>query len=292
MLEKIRRRLFWPLVLPAAILYVLVLIIPMVQTLLYSFTNRSMESSFQFVGLKNYINAFNDPYFFSALKHTFIYAFVSLILLFVPALFLAWCLGKPIRFKRFYRIVIFAPEVLSILVTSLVWKFMLHPNWGLINTFLRAIGLDALTTPWLGNPNTALLAVIIASVFHSMGMYVVLLSAGLERIPPELYDAAKIDGANDRQQFIYVSLPLLWEVLRSLLVLWIIHAIQAFAWVFVLTQGGPMGSTEVAATYVYSIAFVSYDFGYATALATIMMLIIFAILWFVNRLLHREAYEF
>jgi ABC-type sugar transport system permease subunit len=292
MLERLRRRLFWPFVLPAVALYVFVLILPMVQTILYSFTDRSLKASYHMVGLKNYITAFQDPFFWAALQHTFVYAILSLVMLFVPALCLAWCLAQHIRFKRFFRIVIFAPVVVSVLVTSLIWKFLLNPNWGLLNAFLKAIGLDELAIPWLGNTHTALVAVTAASVWHSMGLYVVLLSAGLERIPSELFDAGKVDGANDRQQFIYITLPLLWEVLRSLLVLWIIHAIQAFAWVFVMTQGGPMNSTEVAATYVYSIAFVSNKFGYATALATLMMVVIFTITWLANRLLHRESYEF
>lgn len=292
MLERLRRRLFWPFVLPAIALYTVVLILPMVQTILYSFTDRSLKAGYRFVGMKNYMNAVHDPFFWTSLQHTLIYTFVSLIMLFVPALFLAWCLAQPIRLKRFFRIIIFTPVVVSVLVTSLIWKFFLNPNWGLLNAFLKAVGLESLATPWLGDTRTALLAVTAASVWHSMGMYVVLLSAGLERIPSDMYDAAKVDGANDRQQFVHISLPLLWDVLRSLLVLWIIHAIQAFAWVFVMTQGGPMNSTEVAATYVYSIAFVSNKFGYATALATLMMLVIMVFTWLANRLNRRESYEF
>ncbi|SDO38351.1 raffinose/stachyose/melibiose transport system permease protein [Paenibacillus sp. yr247] len=292
MLERLRQRLFWPFVLPAIVLYTVVLILPMVQTILYSFTDRSLKTKYSFVGFKNYINAVHDPFFWTSLQHTLIYTVLSLFMLFVPAIFLAWCLSQPIRIKRFFRFIIFTPVVISVLVTSLIWKFFLNPNWGLLNALLKAIGLESLATPWLGNTHTALLAVTVASVSHSIGMYVVLISAGLERIPTDMYDAAKVDGANDRQQFFHISLPLLWDVLRSLIVLWIIHAIQAFAWVFVMTQGGPMNSTEVAATYVYSIAFVSNKFGYSTALATLMMFVIIVITWLANRLNRRESYEF
>lgn len=292
MLERLRRRLFWPFVLPAIVLYTVVLMIPMVQTIFYSFTNRSLNATYQVVGMKNYIDAFHDPFFWNAMEHTLAYAVMSLLMLFIPALFLAWCLAQRIMFKRFFRVVIFAPVVVSVLVASLVWKYLLDPNWGLLNALLKHIGLGALATPWLGNVHTALIAVTAASVWHSMGLYVVLLSAGLERIPPELFEAARVDGANEREQFVYISLPLIWEVLRSLMVLWFIHAIQAFAWVFVMTQGGPMNATEVAATYVYNIAFVSNKFGYATALATLMMLAIFTLTWLSNRLNRRDAYEF
>jgi len=292
MLERLRKRLFWPFILPAIIIYTIVLIVPMVQTILYSFTDRSLKTSYSFVGMTNYVHAIHDPFFWASLQHTLVYTFLSLIMLFVPALFLAWCLAQPLRMKRFFRIIIFTPVVLSVLVTSLIWKFFLNPNWGLLNAFLKQIGLGALSTPWLGDTRTALFAVTAASVWHSMGMYVVLLSAGLERIPSDMYEAAKVDGANHRQQFFYISFPLLWDVLRTLIVLWIIHAIQAFAWVFVMTQGGPMNSTEVAATYVYSIAFVSNKFGYATALATLMMIVIMVFTWFANRLNRRESYEF
>lgn len=292
MLQRLRRRLFWPFVLPAFALYTIVLFLPMVQTVFYSFTDRSLKAASRFVGLKNYTAAFHDPFFWMSMRHTLVYTVLSLFMLFIPALFLAWSLAQPIRFKRFFRAVIFAPVVVSVLVTSLIWKFLLNPNWGLLNAFLKEIGLGSLALPWLGNPYTALVAVTAASVWHSLGLYVLLISAGFERIPSDLFDAAKVDGANDRQQFMYVSLPLLWQVLRSLIVLWTLHAIQAFAWVFVMTQGGPMNTTEVAATYVYSIAFVSNKYGYATALATLMMLVIFAVIWFANRLNKQEAYEF
>lgn len=292
MLNRFRRRLFLPFIAPAALLYSAVFIWPMIQTVITALTNQTNRPTHRFVGLTNFANVLDDPHFWMALKNSVSYMVVGGLLNFLPGLFLAWCLSQPIRFKRFYRMIVFAPVVISVLVTSLLWKFLLNPNWGLLNGFLRLVGLESWAIPWLGDTRTALLMVTLAAVWQGIGMKVVLLSAGLERIPRELYEAARVDGATDWQQFSLISLPLLWEVFRTLVVLWTIQSMQMFAFVFVMTGGGPLRATEVAATYTYEIAFTSQKFGYATALATVLMLAIVAVNWIVGRLTRRATYEF
>jgi len=218
------------------------------------------------------------------------------ILLFAPALALAWSLHQPVRAKRFFRFIILAPVVMSVSVAGLLWKWMYNPTYGLINPALEAIGLGGLIVPWLGEPNTALTAVIIASIWHGIGTWVLLIYAGLERIPPDLAAAARIDGANDWHVFRYITIPLLWEVLRILLVLWVLQALQAFAFIYVMTGpvsvGGPMNSTEVMATYVFKNAFVSFNWAYSMALATVMLLMIFALSGFTQRVTTTETIEY
>ena len=158
------------------------------------------------------------------------------------------------------------------------------------------MGLGPWALPWLGEPNTALTAVIIASIWHGIGTWVLLIYAGLERIPPDLPAAARIDGANDWHVFRFITLPLLWEVLRILLVLWVLQALQAFAFIYVMTGpvsvGGPMNSTEVMATYVFKNAFVSFKWAYSMALATVMLLMIFVLSGFTQRVTTTETVEY
>ncbi len=286
-----RRRYFWPFVLPALTLYALVFGIPIIGTVIYSFARVGPRGELTFRGLDNYVRALHDDVFWSSLQHTFVFAAESTLVLFVPGLFIAWCLSQRIRFRRFYRIVVFAPVVLSVLVAAVVWRFIFNPSWGLLNTILRDIGLEGLALPWLGDDRTAMLAVVIAAVWQNIGLWVVLISAGLERISPEILESARIDGASARTEFFRISLPLLWPVLRILILLWTIGALQLFAFVYVMTGGGPAGETQVVASYIYGVAFTSQSFGYAAALATLVLIIAGVVTLLLSRVLVERDFE-
>jgi ABC-type sugar transport system permease subunit len=270
-----RRRHLWLFVSPCLALYALVFLLPIGLVILYSFGEVGASGSPQLSGVSHYTEALDDPVFWHALKNTLVYSIESTVVLFVPAVFFAWCLANVSRFRRFYRVAVFAPVVISQLVAAVVWTFLLNPTWGPLNVGLKEIGLDGLALPWLGDSRTAMIAVVVASVWQSLGLWVVLVSAGLERIDPALYEAARIDGANRWREFAHVSLPQLWPVLRALILLWIVQAIQqVFTFVYVMTGGGPAGATQVAPTYIYDTAFGGAErFGYAACLATIVMVI-------------------
>lgn len=273
-LARAQRRLFWPFLIPALVLFAGVFLGPIVLNVLYSFGDVGASGQPQITGLSHYGDAFGDDVFWSSLEHTLIYAGESTVILFVPALFLAWCLAQVRRWRRFFRVMVFAPVVVSILVASLVWKFLLNPTWGLVDALLRAVGLSSLAIPWLGDTRTAMLAVVVAAVWQSLGLWVVLISAGLERIDADLYEAARVDGANRWSEFWHISVPQLWPVLRALILLWIVQAVQVFAFVYVMTpSGGPAGVTAVVSTYIYDTAFTSQDYGYAACLATIVLVL-------------------
>lgn len=284
------QRLFWPLTVPALALYWLVFAIPALLTVCYSVLQVS-GGGIEFVGVARYVRAIHDHFFWSAMLHTLQYAAEGTVLLFVPGLYLAWCLSQITRFKRVFRVLVFAPVVMSALVVGLIWKFIYNPNWGLLDQTLRSLHLGVLARPWLGDTSTAMTAVVIAAVWHSIGLWVVLIGAGMERIHPEVLEAAKVDGANAWQEFFRVTLPQLFPVLRSLAILWIIESMHAFTWVYVMTEGGPIRSTEVAATYVYAIAFQSQDIGYATALAAIVLVATAAVAAAAYRVLYRGAFR-
>lgn len=288
---RAQRRIFWPFLLPALILFVVVFLGPMLLSVLYSFGSVGSSGQPHLEGLGHYREAFGDRTFWSSLKNTLIYSAESTVILFIPAIVLAWCLAQVRRWRRFFRVLVFAPVVVSVLVASLVWKFLLNPTWGFIDVTLRAIHLQSLAIPWLGDSRTAMLAVVVAAVWQSLGLWVVLISASLERIDPELYEAARVDGANRLAEFRHISMPQLWPVLRALILLWIVQAVQVFAFVYVMTGGGPAGSTAVVSTYIYDTAFTSQQFGYAACLATIVLVVTGLLGVVVARLLGRQSNE-
>ncbi len=294
MLQKARRKLIIPFLLPAFLLYTLLYAYPIVQTFLWSFTGWSGHTVKRpFAGLRNYASLLIDRRFHGALQNTLLYAVVGGILLFVFGLILAWGLSQPIRFRRIFRFIVLAPMVISVAVTGVMWRMIFEPNLGVLNNVLRAINLDQLALPWMGDTRTALPAIIIASVWWQMGMWVLLLLAGLERIPADLQDAAKVDGANELQVFWHVTLPLLWDVVRTLMVVWIILALQVFGIVLVMAPwGGVSGATQVAATYIYYTAFNDFKWAYASAVATVVLLIIFGLSMVSMRAMRRETIEF
>jgi len=294
MLQKARRKLIVPFILPAFVLYTILYAYPVVQTVLWSFTGWSGHTVKRpFVGLRNYLWLLIDRRFHGALKNTLVYASVGGVILFVLALVMAWGLSQPIRLKRYFRFIVLSPMVISVAVAGLMWRMIFEPNLGLLNNVLRAIGLDNLALPWMGDTRTALPCIIVAAVWWQMGLWVLLLLAGLERVPADLQDAAKVDGANDLQVFWHVTLPLIWEVLRALIVVWIILALQVFAIVLVMSPwGGVSGATQVTATYIYYTAFNDFKWGYATAVATIALLLIFGLSMVSIRAMRREVVEF
>jgi ABC-type sugar transport system permease subunit len=299
MFQRSRRKLIVPFLLPQTILYILFMFLPLVMTVAWAFTDwKGHGAQRQFNGLYNFSVVVRDHLFRNAVKHSFHWVIVGGILLFVPAMIMAWCLHEPIRLKKYFRFIILAPVVLSVSATGLMWKWMYNPSFGLFNPVMEKIGLGRFALPWLGEPDAALTAIIIASIWHGIGTWVLLLSAGLERIPPDLPEAAKVDGASDWQVFRHITIPLMWEVLRVLLVLWVMQGLQAFTFVFIMTAGesggagGPMGSTEVMATYVYKKAFNDFRWAYGMALASTMLVIIFTLSVFTNRAMMREAVEY
>jgi ABC-type sugar transport system permease subunit len=297
MFQKARRQLIIPFLLPQTILYIVFMFVPLVMTIVYAFSNwEGFGMRWQITGLSNFRLIATDHLFRNAVKNSFYLMLVGGVLLFVPAIAMAWSLHQPIRAKRYFRFIILAPVVISVSVAGLMWKWMYNPTMGLFNPTMEAVGLGKLALPWLGEPNTALTAIIIASIWHGIGTWVLLLSAGLERIPPDLPDAARVDGANDWHVFRHVTIPLMWEVLRILLVLWVMQALQAFTFIYVMTGpvsvGGPMNSTEVMATYVFKNAFTSFKWAYGMALAAVMLVMIFILSTFTNRAMFREAVEY
>lgn len=292
MLRKSQRRIIIPFLLPALAMLAVFFLYPLVRTAGISLNEYSRTGLATFAGLDQYQRLFTDPGYRSALQNTFAMTFVGGCMLFPPAVAIAWALSQRIRGERFFRFIVFAPVVLSVAIVSLMWKFLLHPTLGLINPALESMSLGALARTWLGDPATALSAVAFVSVWHGIGIWVVLLCAGFERLPKDVLEAGRIDGAGEWRLFRSVMVPMLRDLFRILLVLWIVQSMQAFAFVFIMTRGGPFGSTELVGTLAYRVAFEQGDFGYAAAMGIGLVAIILVIALVLNRVMKRDALEY
>ncbi|MBB4704149.1 carbohydrate ABC transporter permease [Sphaerisporangium siamense] len=287
-----QRRIIIPFLIPALALLGVFFLYPLVKTVDLSLNEFSRTGTMRFVGLDQYRLLAGDPDFFNSLKNTFLITLIGSGMLFPPAMAIAWALSQRIHGERFFRFVVFAPVVLSVAVVSLMWKFLYHPTLGLINPALKSMGLGALAKTWLGDPATALAAVTFVSVWHGIGIWIVLLCAGFERLPTDVLQAARIDGAGEWRVFRSIMLPMMRDLLRMLAILWVVQSLQSFAFVYILTGGGPFGSTDTVGTLMYRIAFDRADFGYAAAIGVVLVAVMLAAAKILDKVMKRDDLQY
>lgn len=262
-------------VLPAGLYILIFQLVPVVYGLVLSFADYSPLSRGgpEFVGLDNYAGLINNPEFGNALLVTGRYVLQVLPLTVIIALALALLVNKPFRGVSFFRSALYLPHIVSLTVVSLVWLWMYSPN-GLVNDVMSMFGLPG--QAWLLDADTALNAASAMRIWKALGSNMVLLLAGLQAIPKELYEAARVDGANRWQTFRYVTLPGLRPMLVYVVVMDIIFLAQGFAEIFVLTKGGPLGSTTTVNYLIYTEAFQYNQLGSASAMAFVLFAFIVA----------------
>ncbi|MGQ9455614.1 MAG: carbohydrate ABC transporter permease [Armatimonadota bacterium] len=279
---------------PALVLYTTFFVMPMIQAFhvaLFRWRGISLEK--EFVGGENFRKLLTgDPIFWQCLGHNLTFLGISLVVIIPLALFFANVLASRIRGAEAYRGIFLFPNVISIVAVGALWSFVYHPTFGILNSLLKALGLERLTTGWLGEPRLALFCVIASSIWYSLGFYVVLLLAGIKSIPQSFYEAASIDGADLWQSFRHVTIPLVWEILKLAVIYLIIHSLNIFSLVWIMTEGGPNFHTETLLTYLYRQAFVQSNFGYATALGVVVFVIILSASLIANKMMTRETVEY
>jgi ABC-type sugar transport system permease subunit len=259
--------------------YLIIVIIPLMSSLFYSFTNwNGFSAAYRIVGLDNFAKAFQDELFIGAFKNTVIWMAMAIVLPVTIGLALALLLQEGIKGATVYKSIFFLPICLSLAVIGQVWIWIYQPDWGLINTFLRAVGLNQLTLAWLANPNTALWSVIIAWTWQQVGLAMVIFLAGLTAVPTELTEAAEIDGASYFKMLRYVVVPLLAPATIVVVALSIINSLKSFDVVYMMTGGGPFHSTDTLAMFMYLQSFKSYFMGYGSAIAVILFLMALVII--------------
>lgn len=269
----------WLYLLPGLLIYLVFVFIPILETIRNSFFKwDGFSTTREFIQLDNYVRLVSDAQFLKALTNNLVfiifYSFIPILI----GLFLATLLGrKPLPGLTFFRTGLFLPQILSMVVVGVTWRWIFNPNFGLLNTGLRAVGLGNLTHAWLGDFQLALPSVGAIGTWVEYGFCMILFLAGMQRISEDQYEAAELDGANGFQQFLYITLPSLRAELSVALITTVIAALRVFDLVYVTTRGGPGDSTLVTGFLVYRSAFQQNQLGYASAIATVMTILILAI---------------
>jgi multiple sugar transport system permease protein len=265
---------------PWVIGFLLLTLGPILASIYFSFTQWTIVRSPEWVGLDNYVRMFTrDRLFWQALKVTSLFVLMSLPLKLVCGLGLSLLLNLKVRGMNLYRTIFYIPAVISGVAVSLMWMWLLQPDTGVVNTLLAYIGIEG--PGWFWDPKWALPSVALMSVW-SVGGSAVIYLAGLQNIPPHLYEAAKIDGAGVWQSFWKITLPLLTPTLFFQLIVEMIGSFKVFTEAFVITQGGPLKATYFYLFYFYEEAFQNFNMGYASALALFLMIVIMVATVFVN----------
>lgn len=283
------RSAYW-MVAPATLLLVLFLIIPVLLAFGLSFTNARLISPNppRFVGLDNFVRAFtSDPTFLRSLINTFVFAAVVVPLQAGLALVMAILVNQKLKGVTWFRVIFFVPVVTSIVVISILWDFMYQGD-GLINSMIDTITFGASQgTDWLGNPDTALGAIIVLSIWQAVGFHMIIWLSGLQTIPEELYEAARMDGANAWQQFKDVTWPGLRSTMVFILVTITIAALGLFVQIDVMTQGGPRDATTTLVYHAVRKGYREQETGYGAAISLIFFVIVL-IVALIQRFLTRE----
>lgn len=261
--------------LPSLLGFALFIIYPIFYSLGVSFTNWDLINAKEFVGFGNYTRLLSDPQFWNSLKNTFYFIIGYLPSVMIIGLLIALLLNSKLKMKVLFRGIYFLPVVTSWVAVSLVWKWLFNPKFGLINYFIEMIGLSG--PSWLNDPKTAMIAIIITSVWKDIGFIMVLYLGGLQNISTSLYEAAGIDGASKFQQFWKITLPMLKPTTFFVSMISLINSFQVFDQVNIMTEGGPGDSTTVLVQNIYNSAFKYSKMGYAAAMSWVLFLIILVV---------------
>jgi raffinose/stachyose/melibiose transport system permease protein len=232
-----------------------------------------------FVGFENYARLWSDPIIKTAFINNALYAVISVIFQCGLGLVFAAILENKMfsKFQGFFRTVYFVPAVISLTVIGILWQFVYHPMYGIVNPFLKLIGLGGLATDWLGKGSIAIYSVIFVSQWQNIGYIMLLFIVAIQKIPSEIYESAVIDGATGIQGFFYITLPLVKEMTLVTTVITVIGAFKVFSEVYVMTAGGPGHATETLATYMYRMGFRNDEMGYASAISALIFAVLLAL---------------
>ncbi|KHF41642.1 carbohydrate ABC transporter permease [Halalkalibacter okhensis] len=257
---------------PNILLFFAFMIIPILFTFYISFHEWSILGSPSFVGLENYIQMIHDPVFYVSLKNTLYYTVGAVSVSMVLGLTGAILLNRKIPFVSLFRGIFFAPVVVSLVATGLIWSWMFNANYGLINHFLSTFGISGVN--WLNSATWAMPAIIITTIWFKAGYCLVIYLAGLQTIPSSLYESSEMDGANSWHKFWHITLPLLKNTTVFVTVISVINGFMVFDLIYTMTNGGPGYSTTVLIQYIYQKAFIEGHMGYGSTLGTVLFIII------------------
>lgn len=261
-------------ILPAILLLLVFFFIPFFQTFILSFQDYSTNIyNPTFIGLQNYIDLFKNPIFYKVMLNTIIYLFIAVPVLAIFPLFLAILLNQKIRGITIYKILIYLPVVVSIVVASIAFKW-LYADQGILNYLVNMLNLHSIG--WLTDPKWSLYSVIIVTIWKGIGYYMMIYLAALMSVPQELYEACDIDGANFLTKHLNITIPHIMPTIALVVTISSISAMKVFAEIYVMTKGGPLNSSKTIVYYIYERAFENLDLGFASAMAVVLLIIVMA----------------
>lgn len=280
-------------ILPALIIYIGIVIIPILNTVYYSFFKWNILDTLKFTGLNNYISLFTkDDIFVISMKNTFLLMFWSLIIQTPLAILLAIAISGNIKGKRYFKTVFFLPNILSSVAIGLLWSFVYNPEFGIINRLLASVGLERFTRLWLADEKTVMGSVIAVICWQFVGYHMIIYLAAIENIPHELREAALIDGVNQRKMIRYIILPLIKPIMGIDTVLMATGSLRFFDLIYVMTNGGPNHASEVIASYMYYKSFRDYQYGYGSAISVVLLVLCLLITGILKKIFKSEEIQY
>jgi multiple sugar transport system permease protein len=274
---------------PAFIVLIVVLLYPLGYALWLSFhqwTLRTFKQGIPFIGIENYTTLFSNPDFLNSIKITFTFVILAISFEFILGMALALLLNQELKGRGFFRSLILLPMMCTNVVIGLMWRLLLNYQYGLVNYYLGQLGF--LPVEWLSSPKVAMASVVLVDVWNTTSFVALMLLAGLQSLPEDPYEAAKIDGASAIQTFFYLTLPLLKPIILVTLLWRFIDTFRIFDVIYLLTAGGPARVTETVSIYIYRYGFQSFNLGVSAASAFIMLLIMLVIAGLLARSIGKE----
>jgi raffinose/stachyose/melibiose transport system permease protein len=263
--------------LPASIIFAFAVLVPLLFTVAFSFTEWDGFGPMTWVGLDNYVRAARDTIFRESFLHVLGYIAATIVLEVLVGLALAGLVSARRRGSLWFRVAIFAPVMLPLVVVAVLWSFVYNPDFGLANATLSSAGLGGLERIWLGDPSTALWAISLVSGWIFAGFYMTIFYAAFSQIPSDVIEAARLDGAGEWAIFRRLKVPMIRNAIAVAVLLCVTGGFQGFDLFFVLTNGGPFGATEIPTTYLVKVVFRNADVGYGSAMAVVLTLIVLAV---------------
>lgn len=280
------------LVAPGFLLFLFMVFVPVVMSGYYGSTDWNGMSDYKFVGLENYVNVMKDEIFWRSLWHALLLALTTVLLQHPVAILLAILLTHTGRWEKLFRTIYFIPAVISVVVVAKLWQAIYQPSFGFMNKFLEAVGLDSLKHDWLGDPNTAIWAIIVTVMWQGFGYALLLYYAGLQSIPREIHEAGMIDGASSFTLYTKIIIPLLAPMMRVAITIAVITCLKQMETVFLMTGGGPFDSTQFLGNYLYKAAFSSSLYGYGNAISILFVIFCLILTIILNKVLKRDVGEY
>ena len=258
---------------PALLIFFIAIILPIISSTYYSLLSWDGIGEASFVGFKNYIDLFvnNTDGFTMSVINSFILAVLSVTIQLSLALTLALILARGIKGESIFRTLYFIPVIISTVVIGQLWMKIYHPDYGMLNILLENIGLEKYAHAWLADPKTALFAVFVPIIWQYIGYHMLLIYAGVKSVSPDIYEAAKIDGASEFKMATAITIPLIKPILQVCTVFAVTGSFKAFDLIYIITNGGPLHASEVPSTLMYSTIFDKYMYGYGSAMSTFII---------------------